>query len=197
MIYSETVQMYRHREIFCKRRNFMRQRPWREDDLKRMLINPFSSFLVASALVEEHELLVSTNEWISANKTLMESLGAEVWLRQVVSALEGKEVPDARVNPYRAINIDPCFAEEHDFIIPRDEWLRANAKLISQIGVEEWLSTFLAILAGDVPSSVDLGVAPSPAGDAPFGYRAVDPYPQQRYSFRQGGKRENKRRRRK
>ncbi len=175
----------------------MRQRPWQEDDLKRIFINPFSSFLVAPALVEEHELLVNTNEWISANKTLIESLGAETWLRQTVTALEGKEVPDEQVNPYRAINIDPRFAEEHDFIIPRDEWLWANAKLIPQVGVEEWLSTFLDILEGDIPSGVDLGFAPSPAGDAPFGYIDVDPYPQRRYSSRQGGKRHNKKRRRK
>ena len=175
----------------------MRQRPWQEDDLKRIFINPFSSLLVASALVEEHELLVSTEEWINANNRLIESLGTETWLQQVVTALEGKEVLDERVNPYRAINIDPRFAEEHAFIIPRDEWLWANAKLIPQVGVEEWLSMFLDILEGDIPSAVDLGFTPSPAGDAPFGYIAEDPSPQPGYSFRQGGKRHKKKRRRK
>jgi hypothetical protein len=56
---------------------------------------------------------------------------------------------------------------------------------------------FLDILEGDVPSAVDLGFAPSPAGDSPFGYIAADPYPQRGYSFRQGGKRHHKKRRRK
>src|SRR5258708_7642343 len=148
----------------------MRQRPWQENDLKRIFVNPFSSLLVASALVEEHELLVSADEWINTNKMLIESLGTETWLQQVVTALEGKEVPDERVNPYRAIKIDPRFAEEHEFIIPRDKWLWANAKLIPQVGVEEWLSMFLDMLEGDIPSAVDLGYAPSPAGEAPFGY---------------------------
>lgn len=175
----------------------MRQRPWQEDDLKRIFINPFSSFLVASPLIEEHESQMSTDEWIKANKRLIESIGPESWLRQVVSALEGKKVPDERVNPYHVINIDPCFAEEHNFIIPRDEWLWANAKLIPQVGVEEWLSIFLDILEGDIPSAVDLGFTPSPAGDAPFGYIAEDPSPRRRYSFGQGGKRHSKKRRRK
>lgn len=43
----------------------MRQRPWQEDDVKRILIDPFSSFLVAPALVEVHELAVSTEEWLN------------------------------------------------------------------------------------------------------------------------------------
>ncbi len=37
-------------------------------------------------------------------------------LRQVVSALEGKKVPDERVNPYHVINIGPRSAEEHNFL---------------------------------------------------------------------------------
>ncbi len=175
----------------------MRQRPWKEDDIKRIIVNPFSSFLVASELTKEHELTMSTDEWIKINTSLIESYGTESWLRQVITALEGKVVADGRVNPSCVILIDPRFAEEHDFIIPRNEWLRANAMLIPQVGVEKWLSTFLDILEGDIPSGVDLGFAPSPAGDAPFGYMAVNPSPHRGYSFRRGGKRHNKKKKRK
>ena len=39
---------------------------------------------------------MTTDEWIGANKMLIESLGAESWLQQVVSALEGIEVAGHR-----------------------------------------------------------------------------------------------------
>lgn len=172
----------------------MRQ-SWQEEDIERILINPFSSITISSALTIEHEPPVSTDEWIQTNTDLIKNMGAKDWLIHMVDVLEGKEREDQRVNPFQAINIDPRFAVEHDAIVPRDTWIEANASLIPQRGVEHWLRILLDTLEGDIPTASNLGLGSFP--DAPFGYTPEGHQPQRRYSFPQGGKRQKKKKKHK
>ncbi len=109
---------------------------WTEKDVEQLLVSPFSTVTVALALTQEHEPSMSTGAWIKANTSLIESLGAELWLTQVLNILEGKEGVDVHINPSTVINIDPRFALEHVPIVPRETWIGAKAKLMPQRGVE-------------------------------------------------------------
>ena len=39
--------------------------------------------------------------------------------------------------------------------MPRDEWIRANARLIDEVGAEQWLTSLLEVLEGDYPRGED------------------------------------------
>ena len=49
-------------------------------------------------------------------------------------------------NPYYAINIEPGLTTEHEIMVTKEQWIRVNAKLIDEIGKEEWLKQLLAVL---------------------------------------------------
>jgi hypothetical protein len=65
------------------------------------------------------------------------------------------------VNPFYAINIDPALSEKHEPLTPRDEWIRANTRLLSEMGPEAWLRALLDVLEGDFVSDAHFGSPPS------------------------------------
>ena len=82
-----------------------------EDNLQRIIINPFYAITVAPQLTEEHEPPTSEAEWVQANASLMREMGSERWLRQLLDVLEGKlGAAEGPINPSQAVNIDPVFA---------------------------------------------------------------------------------------
>ena len=166
-------------------------RSWTEEDIERILVDPFSSLTIASELIKEHDPSITTDTWIQVNAALIQDIGAQAMLEQVANVLEGKGTMDTPINPYSVINIDPRFAIEHEPIISREEWIRANAMLMPQRRTERWLRLFLDILEGGIPTASNLGSGPFPT--VPFGYAPAG-Y-QHRYSFSQGGKRKNKKKR--
>ena len=60
-----------------------------EDNLQRIIINPFYAITVAPQLAEEHEPPMGEAEWVQGNASLMEELGSERWLRQLLDVLNG------------------------------------------------------------------------------------------------------------
>ncbi|MBV9852102.1 MAG: hypothetical protein JO250_20750 [Armatimonadetes bacterium] len=64
-------------------------RSWTADDVERVLINPAYAITLAPGLFGEHEPLVGRDEWVRANVRLIQILGVEPWLRQLLSVLEG------------------------------------------------------------------------------------------------------------
>ena len=60
-----------------------------EDNVQRIIINPFYAITVASQLTEEHEPPMGEAEWVRANASLMGEMGAERWLRQLLDVLNG------------------------------------------------------------------------------------------------------------
>ncbi len=57
------------------------------------------------------------------------------------------------INPVYAVSINPDLAGRHESIVPKERWIEANDRLISEIGAEEWLRRLLAVLEGDFPAS--------------------------------------------
>jgi hypothetical protein len=139
-----------------------------EDNVQRIIINPFYAITVASQLTEEHEPAMDEAEWVRANASLMGEMGAERWLRQLLDVLEGRsEAPDGPVNPYRAVNIDPLFATVHPALIERDVWIDVNVMQLRNMGLEGWLRQLLDVLNGDIVTAEEVGFVP-PGGT--FGY---------------------------
>jgi len=60
-----------------------------EDNLQRIIINPFYAITFAPQLTEEHEPAMSEVEWVQANASLMGEMGSERWLRQLLDVLGG------------------------------------------------------------------------------------------------------------
>lgn len=60
-----------------------------EHSLRTTLINPFYAVTIHSDLVGEHEHLVSKEQWVTANARLIEEIGVEAWLAQLLATLEG------------------------------------------------------------------------------------------------------------
>jgi hypothetical protein len=58
-------------------------------DINVMLSNPFYAIEIDPILAEPHEPLVSEDQWIAANIKMIEDLGAEPYLRNLLSILKG------------------------------------------------------------------------------------------------------------
>jgi hypothetical protein len=54
-------------------------------------------------------------------------------------------------NPFYAITIDEGLCLPHEPMISEDDWVKANAKLISELGPEACLRNLLAVLKGNYP----------------------------------------------
>jgi hypothetical protein len=159
-----------------------------EDNLQRIIINPFYAITVAPQLTQEHEPPMGEAEWVQANASLMEEMGSERWLRHLLDVLEGKiDAPDQLINPSQTVNIDPLFAAEHPPLIGRDMWVDVNVMQIRNMGTEEWLQQLLDVLNGDIVTAEEVGFAP-PGGT--FGYGA----PGRSNAQRRGKKKRKKRR---
>ncbi len=141
-----------------------------EDNLQRIIINPFYAITVAPQLTEEHEPPLSEAEWVQANASLMREMGSERWLKLLLDVLEGRvAAPEQPINPSQAVNIDQLFAAEHPPLIGREMWVDVNVMQIRNMGTEGWLRQLLDVLNGDIVTAEDVGFAP-PGGT--FGYGA-------------------------
>ena len=63
------------------------------DELKDMLINPYYAVQIDPTLVDDHELLVSEEQWITANRKLLRELGDEAYLCRLLAVLKGDSRP--------------------------------------------------------------------------------------------------------
>jgi hypothetical protein len=61
------------------------------------------------------------------------------------------DVPSMIANPFYAITIDEGLCLHHEPMISEDEWVKANAKLISELGPEPYLRHLLSVLKGNYP----------------------------------------------
>jgi hypothetical protein len=62
---------------------------WSPGDLNALIGNPFYAIEIDPVLAEPHEPLVSEDEWVAANVSSIEELGAEPYLRNLLSILKG------------------------------------------------------------------------------------------------------------
>lgn len=61
-----------------------------QNDLKEILANPYYAIVISRALSEEHELLVSEEDWVKANAKLIDEIGGAEWLRRLLDTLRAK-----------------------------------------------------------------------------------------------------------
>lgn len=64
-------------------------------------------------------------------------------------ATDKNDVKKMLANPYYAIVIGKSLSENHEPLIAEEDWVKANAKLIEEIGAEEWLHRLLETLKGE------------------------------------------------
>ena len=62
---------------------------WTEEDVARMIVNPFYAITIDQTLCLDHEPLVTRDEWVMANVKAIRELGAERYLRLLLDVLEG------------------------------------------------------------------------------------------------------------
>jgi hypothetical protein len=59
------------------------------------------------------------------------------------------------INPFYAIKIEPGLVAEHEPLVSEADWVRANIKLMDEIGTQEWLERLLAVLQDAGPRNLD------------------------------------------
>ena len=59
------------------------------------------------------------------------------------------------INPFYAITIDEGLLGEHQPMVSEEQWIKANTKLIDELGAEEYLGRLLKVLRGDYPRQPD------------------------------------------
>jgi hypothetical protein len=57
-----------------------------------------------------------------------------------------QETKDMFINPFYAINLSPLLLAAHESMVSKEQWVKVNAKLIDEIGKEEWLKQLLSVL---------------------------------------------------
>ena len=62
---------------------------WTPGDVNAMVINPFYAIQIAPSLAEPHEPMVSEDQWVAAKLKVLEEIGAEAYLRSMLSVLKG------------------------------------------------------------------------------------------------------------
>jgi hypothetical protein len=62
---------------------------WTPADVTAIIGNPVYAINIAPILAEPHPLLISEQEWTAANTKLIEDLGPEGYLRNLLSILKG------------------------------------------------------------------------------------------------------------
>jgi hypothetical protein len=62
---------------------------WTPGDVASMVANPFYAINIDEGLALPHEPLISEDDWVKANVGLIEELGPEAYLRNLLSILKG------------------------------------------------------------------------------------------------------------
>jgi hypothetical protein len=72
-----------------------------ENDTINMLINPFYAINIDPSLADEHDPLVSEEQWVQANLKLIDEIGAHEWLQHLLAVLQGAgpRTPDVVDDP--------------------------------------------------------------------------------------------------
>lgn len=59
------------------------------NDAAALLANPYYAITFDGGLFGEHAPMVSEEQWVAANTRLIDELGAEAYLRQLLTVLKG------------------------------------------------------------------------------------------------------------
>lgn len=56
------------------------------------IINPYYAISIDPRLADEHDPLISREQWVEANLRLLDEIGAREWLEHLLAVLEGDYV---------------------------------------------------------------------------------------------------------
>ena len=62
---------------------------WTPGDVAAMIGNPFYAVNIDPDLAVAHDLIISEEEWVAANARLIDELGPEPYLRNLLAVLKG------------------------------------------------------------------------------------------------------------
>lgn len=62
---------------------------WTAGDIAGMIANPFYAITIDETLTLPHKPMISEDDWIKANVNLINELGPEPYLRNLLSILKG------------------------------------------------------------------------------------------------------------
>ena len=62
-----------------------------DQDAKELFINPYYAIQISPLLVSEHKMMTSKKKWVQVNAKLMDEIGKEAWLKQLLEILESGE----------------------------------------------------------------------------------------------------------
>ncbi|HUD06816.1 MAG TPA: hypothetical protein VMR34_02920 [Candidatus Saccharimonadales bacterium] len=120
-----------------------------EDDVKNTLVNPYYAINFADSLFKVHEPKIAKEDWVMTNTMLIEELGAQLWLEQLILNLVKEADEDSKysgINPSKTVEISKRLSGEHESTIDVSGWLKANVKLMSELGTGDWLWLLLKVL---------------------------------------------------
>lgn len=123
-----------------------------EAELRDMFVNPYYATVLSDSLFADHKTDIAVEDWVSKSSRLLDELGAEEWLGDLLDGLSSgvfNYVP----SPAAAIKISERLKGEHELLITRKVWIQANKKLINELGKEEWLWRFIKVLETGGPGS--------------------------------------------
>lgn len=118
------------------------------DDATDIFINPFYAITIANHLFA-HKPITAEEDWLLLNTALIEDIGMEQWLEELLDALAlSEEKYDGHdiINPSTVVKLSESLRGKHETIVTRQEWVQANTKLAKELGVHTWLERLLETL---------------------------------------------------
>lgn len=122
-------------------------------DAADSLINPYYAVTISDYLFKQKSV-AAEEDWLVLNTALMRDIGARQWLEELLDVLtlpadkyDGHDI----INPSTAVNLSESLHGEHKPIVTRQEWVRANDKLVAELGVNQWLERLLETLKTSSP----------------------------------------------
>ena len=65
--------------------------------------------------------------------------------------MDEQSAGDMFINPYYAVNFSSNLADRHEPMTTKENWVKANLKLMGEMGNEEWLNRLLRVLETGEP----------------------------------------------
>ena len=63
-----------------------------DQDAKELFVNPYYAINISPSLISDHKMMTSKKKWIQVNVKLMDEIGKEGWLKQLLEILESGEL---------------------------------------------------------------------------------------------------------
>jgi hypothetical protein len=122
-----------------------------EDMAIGTLMNPYYAVTIKSSAFRGQQNKSVREDWLLLNTQLMNEIGAELWLNELLDVLSmdddvfnGHDI----VRPNLTVRLSRSLEGEHEPLVTRERWVETNAKLVKEMGSRVWLDRLLDVLEG-------------------------------------------------